>query len=224
MAIFQIQKKRHSGILIPFYGNSEALGFYLKDGGFYWGISDQTDMTIRGDIYSNGSWGLHTVNNYNVNYKFNGALSLGYSEFRNGEKEIPTLYSKQRDISINWRHAQDLKNNPTIRFGSDVNIRTSKYNKFNSQNTGQYLTNTFQSNINFSKTFKIGTLGVNARHDQNTQTKLMNISFPEVTFNVNRFYPFKKESRVKQNPIDKIGISYLLEARNTLSGADTSIF
>ncbi len=221
---FPNTKKRHSGILIPFYGNSEALGFYLKDGGFYWGINDQTDMTIRGDIYSNGSWGLRTTNNYNVNYKFNGALSLGYSEFRNGEKEIPSTYSKQKDISINWRHIQDQKNNPTIRFGSDVNIRTSRYNKYNAQNTGQYLANTFQSNVNFSKTFKIGTLGVNARHDQNTQTKLMNISFPEVTFNVNRFYPFKKETRIKQNPIDKIGISYLLEARNTLSGADTSIF
>ncbi|MBA4241871.1 MAG: hypothetical protein C0448_14190 [Sphingobacteriaceae bacterium] len=221
---FPNTKKRHSGILIPFYGNSEALGFYLKDGGFYWGINEQTDMTIRGDIYSNGSWGLRTLNNYKVNYKYSGALSLGYSEFRNGEKEIPSSYSKQKDISINWRHIQDQKNNPTIRFSSDVNIRTSKYNKYNALNTGQYLTNTFQSNINFSKTFKIGTLGINARHDQNTQTKLMNISFPEVTFNVNRFYPFKNENRIKQNPIDKIGISYLLEARNTLSGADTSIF
>jgi lipopolysaccharide assembly outer membrane protein LptD (OstA) len=221
---FPNTKRRHSGILIPFYGNSEALGFYLKDGGFYWGINDKTDMTIRGDIYSNGSYGLRTLNNYNVKYKFNGALSLGFSEFRNGEREIPDSYTKQRDISINWRHIQDQKNNPTIRFGSDVNIRTSKYNKFNSQNTGQYLTNTFQSNINFSKTFKIGTLGLNARHDQNTQTKLMNISFPELTFNVNRFYPFKKETRIKQNPIDKIGISYLFEARNTLSGKDTSIF
>ncbi len=221
---FPNTKKRHSGILIPFYGNSDALGFYLKDGGFYWGINDQTDMTIRGDIYSNGSWGLRTLNNYAVNYKFSGALSLGYSEFRNGEKEIPSTYSKQKDISINWRHIQDQKNNPTIRFGSDVNIRTSRYNKYNAQNTGQYLANTFQSNINFSKTFKIGTLGINARHDQNTQTKIMNISFPEVTFNVNRFYPFKKETRIKQNPIDKIGISYLLEARNTLSGYDTSIF
>jgi lipopolysaccharide assembly outer membrane protein LptD (OstA) len=221
---FPNTKKRHSGILIPFYGNSDALGFYLKDGGFYWGINDRTDMTIRGDIYSNGSWGLRTTNNYKVNYKYSGALSLGFSEFKNGEKEIPALYSKQRDISINWRHSQDQKNNPTIHFSSDVNIRTSKYNKYNAQNTGQYLTNTFQSNINFSKTFKIGTLGINARHDQNTQTKLMNISFPEVTFNVNRFYPFKKESRIKQNPIDKIGISYLLEARNTLSGADSTIF
>jgi lipopolysaccharide assembly outer membrane protein LptD (OstA) len=221
---FPNTKKRHSGILIPFYGNSDALGFYLKDGGFYWGINDQTDMSIRGDIYTNGSWGLRTTNNYMVNYKFNGTLSLGYSEFRNGEKEIPALYSKQKDISINWRHFQDQKNNPTVRFSSDVNIRTSRYNKFNAQNTGQYLTNTFQSNINLTKTFQIGSLSVNARHDQNTQTKIMNISFPELTFNVNRFYPFKKESRIKQNPIDKIGISYLLEARNTLSGADTSIF
>ena len=221
---FPNTKKRHSGILIPFYGNSEALGFYLKDGGFYWGINEQTDMTIRGDIYSNGSWGLRTLNNYKVNYKYSGTLSLGYSEFRNGEKEIPSSYSKQKDIAINWRHTQDQKNNPTISFSSDVNIRTSKYNKYNALNTGQYLTNTFQSNINFSKTFKIGTLGINARHSQNTQTKLMSISFPEVTFNVNRFYPFKNENRIKQNPIDKIGISYLLEARNTLSGADTSIF
>jgi lipopolysaccharide assembly outer membrane protein LptD (OstA) len=221
---FPNSKKRHSGILIPFYGNSDALGFYLKDGGFYWGINDQTDMIIRGDIYSNGSWGLRTTNNYNVNYKYNGILDLGYSEFRTGEKEIPLTYAKQKDIAINWRHTQDQKNNPTIRFSSDVNIRTSKYNKYNAQNTGQYLSNTFQSNINFSKTFKIGTLGVNARHDQNTQTKIMNISFPELTFNVNRFYPFKKETRIKQNPIDKIGISYLLEARNTLSGADTAIF
>jgi len=221
---FPNTKKRHSGLLIPFYGNSDALGFYLKDGGFYWGINDQTDMAIRGDIYSNGSWGLRTLNNYKVNYKFNGSLSLGYSEFKNGEIEIPTSYSKQKDLSINWRHYQDQKSNPSIRFTSDVNIRTSKYNTLNALNSGQYLTNTFQSNVNFGKTFKIGSLGINARHDQNTQTRIMNLSFPEVTFNINRFYPFKKETRVKPNPIDKIGISYLFEAKNTLSGLDTTIF
>jgi hypothetical protein len=221
---FPNTKKRHSGILLPFYGSSESLGFYLKDGGFYWGINDRTDMTIRGDIYTNGSWGLRTLNNYDVNYKFNGSLALGYSEFRSGEKEVPLTYVKQRDISINWRHAQDQKNNPSIRFTSDVNIRTSKYNKYNSLNTGQYLTNTFQSNINFTKTFKSSSLSINARHNQNTQTRLMELSFPELTFNINRFYPFKREGRIKQNAFDKIGISYLLEARNTLSGADSTIF
>lgn len=221
---FPNTKKRHSGILIPFFNSSENLGFNLKDGGFYWGISEQTDMSIRGDIYTNGSWALRTLNNYNVNYKANGSLALGYSEFIFGEKEIPGSRSKQRDISINWRHQQDQKSNPTIRFSSDVNVRTSKYNKYNALNTGQYLTNTFQSNINFSKSFKTSVLSINARHNQNTQTKLMEISFPELTFNVTRFYPFKKEGRIKQNPMDKLGISYLFEARNTLRGRDTSIF
>lgn len=221
---FPNTKKRHSGILIPFFNSSESLGFNLKDGGFYWGINDQTDMTIRGDIYTNGSWALRTLNNYNINYKYTGYLSLGYSEFRLGEKEIPSQFSKQRDISINWKHSQDQRNNPTIRFSSDVNVRTSKYNKFNALNTGQYLTNTFQSNINFSKSFKSSVLSINARHNQNTQTKLMEINFPELTFNINRFYPFKREGKIKQNPMDKLGISYLFEARNTLSGYDTSIF
>ena len=221
---FPNTKKRHSGILMPFFNSSANLGFNLKDGGFYWGINDKTDMTIRGDIYTNGSWGLRTLNNYNVKYKFNGSLSLGYSEFILGEKEIPSTYSKQKDIAINWRHIQDQKSNPSIRFSSDVNIRTSKYNRFNAMNTGQYLQNTFQSNINFTKTFKSTSLSINARHNQNTQTKKVEISFPELTFNVNRFYPFKKEGRVKQNPIDKIGISYLFEARNILSGADSTLF
>lgn len=221
---FPNTKKRHSGILIPFYGNSDQLGFYLKDGGFYWGINDKTDMTIRGDIYSNGSWGLRTMNNYNIMYKFQGALSVAYSEFKFGEKEIPTQYTKQKDIRITWQHVQDQKSNPTVRFSSDVNVSTSKYNKYNALNTGQYLQNTLQSNINFTKSFKLSSLSINARHDQNSQTQIMNLSFPELTFNVNRFYPFKREGRIKQNAFDKIGISYLLEARNTLSGIDTVIF
>ena len=225
---FPNTKKAHSGILIPTYGNSEALGFYLKEGGFYWGINTRTDMTIRGDIYGNGSFGLKTLNNYNVNYKYNGALSLGFSQFNEGEKEIPSSYpngyKKRQDISISWKHNQDQKSNPTIRFSSDVNIRTSQYNKNNAINSGQYLTNTFQSNIIFTKTFKASSLSINARHDQNTQTQIMNISFPELTFNINRFYPFKKEGRIKQNALDKIGISYLFEAKNTLSGKENTIF
>ncbi len=221
---FPNTKKRHSGILIPFYGSSEQLGLYLKDGGFYWGINDQTDMSIRGDIYSNGSWGLKTLNNYRINYKYSGELALAYSEFKDGEKEIPNSYGKRQDFSVSWRHSQDQKNNPTMRFSSDVNIRTSDYNKLNAINTGQYLTNTFQSNINFTKSFKASALSVNARHDQNTATRIVNVSFPELTFNVNRFYPFKNESRVKQTAFDKIGISYLFEARNTLSGRDSTLF
>lgn len=221
---FPNTKKQHNGVLLPFYGNSPTQGFFLRDGGVYFGINDKTDMIIRGDIYSNGSWGLRTTNNYNVLYKATGAINLGFSQFNVGDKDIPTEYKKFQSYSVAWTHRQDNKNNPKVNFGANVNYQNSLYNKYNALNSGQYLTNTFQSNINFSRTFKIGSLSLNATHNQNTNTKQVDITFPQLTFNVNRFYPFKRENAVKQNILDKIGVNYLFEARNTLSGYDSTIF
>ena len=221
---FPNTKKQHNGILIPFYGNSPTQGFFLRDGGFYWGINDKTDMIIKGDIYSNGSWGVRTTNNYNVLYKATGSLNLGFSQFNVGDRDIPAEFKKYQSYTIGWVHRQDNKNNPKVNFGANVNYQNQLYNKYNALNSGQYLTNTFQSNINFTRIFDIGSINVNATHNQNTNTGQVDISFPQLTFNVNRFYPFKRENAVKQNALDKIGMNYLFEARNTLSGYDSILF
>ena len=47
-AIFPISNKRSSGILLPSYGNSVALGYNLKDLGYYFGINDYVDLKIKG--------------------------------------------------------------------------------------------------------------------------------------------------------------------------------
>ncbi len=221
---FPNTKRRHNGILLPFFGNSPAQGFNLRDGGFYWGINEKTDMTIRGDIYSNGSWGLRTQNNYLILYKFTGAINLGYSEFNIGDKDIPSQFKKEKSYSVNWQHSQDNKNNPSVRFSANVNYIKQQYNVFNALNSTQYLTNTFQSNISYAKTFDLSSLSINASHSQNTITKLTEISFPQLTFNVNRFFPFRRANAVKQNVLDKIGVSYLLEARNTYAVKDSLLF
>lgn len=221
---FPNTKKRHNGILLPFYGNSPTQGYYLRDGGFYWGISDKTDMIIHGDIYSNKSWGLRTTNDYNVLYKYSGSLNLGYSEFIFGDKDVPKSYSKQKSYAVTWNHAQDNRNNPSIRFTANVNYINQKYNKYNALNSGQYLSNTFQSNINFTKTWRLSSLSINATHSQNTINKQVDITFPQLTYNVNRFFPFKRRNVIKPNVFGKIGVSYLLEARNTLSSYDSIMF
>jgi hypothetical protein len=221
---FPNSKKRHNGILLPFVGNSPNQGYFLKDAGFYWGINDKTDMIIHGDIYSNKSWGLRTTNDYNVAYKYFGAVSLGYSEFIIGDKDLPATYSKQKSYNINWLHTQDNKNNPSVRFSANVNYINQKYNKFNSQNSGQYLANTFQSNVSLTKSWRLSSLSLNAMGSQNTITGRVDLSFPQLTFNVNRFFPFKRQNAVKPNVFDKIGVNYLLEARNTLSGYDSILF
>jgi len=222
---FPNTKKQHNGILLPFVGNSPTQGFNLRDGGFYWGISDKTDMIIRGDVYANGSWALRTNNNYLILYKANGAVNLGYSQFNIGDKDIPAQYSKQKAYTVGWLHNQDNKNNPTIRFSANVNyVNNQKFNRLNALNSGEFLNNTFQSNINFTKTFKLSSLSLNAMHSQNSISNQVDVSFPTLTFNVNRFFPFKRENAVRQNVFDKIGVNYLLEARNTLSGADSTVF
>jgi hypothetical protein len=222
---FPNTKKQKNGILLPMPGRSATQGFFLQDGGFYWGISNQTDMIIRGDVYSNGSWALRTNNNYLVLYKASGAVNLGYSSFNFGDKDIPTQFSKQKSYTIGWQHTQDNKNNPTIRFSANVNyVNNQRINRINSLNTGEFLNNTFQSNINFTKSFKASSLSLNATHSQNSVSHFAEVSFPSLTFNVNRFFPFRRENAVKQNVFDKIGVNYLLEARNTLSGTDSTLF
>jgi lipopolysaccharide export system protein LptA len=222
---FPNTKKQKNGILLPMPGRSATQGFFMQDGGFYWGISDQTDMIIKSDIYSNGSWAVKTTNDYDVNYKATGAVNLSYKSFNFGDKDVPTSYSKDKSYSVAWTHTQDNKSNPTIRFSSNVNyVNNQRINRINAPNSNQFLNNTFQSNINFTKSFKLGSVSTNAMHSQNTSLHTAEITFPSLTFNLNRFFPFKRENAVRQNVFDKIGVNYLFEARNTLAGADSTLF
>lgn len=223
---FPNTKKQHNGILLPTFGNSASQGYNLRNGGFYWGINDKTDMIITGDVYTNGSYALRTANNYNVLYKSSGAVNLAYSQFNIGDRDIPATFNKQKSYEVRWLHAQDNKNNPTIRFSANVNyVKNQTFNRLNAINSAQFLQNSFQSNVVFTKTFKLSSLSLNASHNQSAVgLKPVSISFPQLTYNVNRFFPFKRENAVKQNVFDKIGVNYLFEARNTLSGYDSTIF
>ncbi|MCC6369916.1 MAG: LPS-assembly protein LptD [Bacteroidia bacterium] len=222
---FPNTKKQHNGILLPTFGVSPTQGFNLRQGGFYWGINDKTDMTIRGDIYANGSWALNVTNNYRVLYKAAGYTYFGYSLFNVGDKDIPSSYSKRKAFEIKWSHNQDNRNNPSVRFSANVNyVNNQSVNRLSAINTEQFLQNNFLSNINFTKNYKLSSLSLNGTHSYNSQTGQMSITLPALTFNVNRFFPFKRENAVTQNVLDKIGISYILQANNSLTGKDSTIF
>ena len=222
------RKSSKSGVIIPTYGESPNLGFFLKDGGFYFAMGPKADMQLRGDIYSYGSWSLKNFLNYDVRYKYKGNLNIGYSIFNTGEKEIPEgnpgALTKRKDFFVRWTHSQDPKVNPTSRFNGTINAGSNSFNQFNAQNSGQYLTNTFASNVNYSKSFDFGALNINARHSQNTQSKKIEVSLPEITFNVNRFFPFKNENRARQNFLDRLGVNYLLETKSVLTQPDSLFF
>ncbi len=226
---FPNTKKQHNGILLPTFGSSPGQGYFLKQGGYYLGINEKTDLTFRGDIYANGSWAANVTNNYRVLYKASGFVYFGYSHFNIGDRDIPKTFSQQTAYEIKWNHNQDNRNNPSVKFGANVNyVKNQSINRFGAANTGAFLQNNFLSNVIFTKNFKTGSLSVNGSHNLNSQTHQMTILLPSLTYNRNRFFPFRsllgRENAPRQNVFDKIGVSYLLQLNNSLSGKEDTIF
>jgi lipopolysaccharide assembly outer membrane protein LptD (OstA) len=226
---FPNKKGRSSGIIIPTYGDSRNLGFFLRDGGFYWGASDNIDVALTADIYSLGSWGANFNSRYIERYKYNGNLNFTYANIRNSYPEFPD-YRQDKEFFIRWNHAQDARARPGGRFNANVGAGTNSNFRRNLNSFAQdYLTTTFNSSINYTNSFpgRPYNLTVSARHDQNTQTSRINFTLPEVSFNVSRQYPLKGLGGIGnewwRSAYKNLGIWYNGSARNTFSAIDTNL-
>ena len=145
--------KRSHGLLMPGYGNGGALGFFLKDLGYYMPIGEYADTRLTGDIYSGGSWALRSSTNYRIRYRASGNLNLSYQRIRDGFTGLPTL-SLSNQFFVRWSHSQDNRARPNSRFNTSVNFGSNNHFQSNiTSNQQDYLTNTFQSSIQYSRSF-----------------------------------------------------------------------
>lgn len=217
---------RRSGILIPTYGESSNRGFFLENGGYYFAMGKYLDLYLIGDIYSHGSWAVKPRMNYRYRYHYSGTFNFSYAVNKIGEQDSPD-YSKSTDFSINWVHQQDPKARPHSTFSANVNIVSQNFNKYNPvTNTQAYLSNTFQSSINYSTNWSnTYYLTINASHSQNTLNKTINITLPSISFSINQFYPFRSKNRAgKMRWYENISTKYNMEAINQYNTLDTLIF
>lgn len=222
---FPADKGRKSGVIFPAYGESQELGFFLRGGGWYFGINDYVDASITGDIYSKGSWALHGNTSYAKRYRFTGSLGIDYSINKFGEKELPN-YSVNKNFFINWRHSQDGKARPGTSFSASVSAGSADYFNNNVATGLNYLTNTFNSSIAYSKTWgTLYNLSVAARHAQNNITHIYEITLPEVGFGIARINPFKhKIYSGNERWYEKIGFSVTSNIRNQITAPDSILF
>ncbi len=223
--LFPNKTGQRSGIVIPTYGESANRGFYLENGGYYWAINDYFDFKLTGDIYTRGSWAVKPNLRYRKRYKYNGSFNLGYATNIVGQ-EGSADYQKRKDFSIRWIHSQDPKARPNSKFSANVNIVSNKFNQFNPTTTEQFLSNTFQSSVAYQKNWNGRIfLTANASHSQNTKTKKVNLTLPEVSLSINRFYPFRSKSKVGQLKwYNNISVNYSMNTRNTILIEDSLLF
>jgi len=214
-----------SGIIIPSYGEEQNRGFFLREGGYYIAASPYYDLTLKGDIYSKGSWATYISSNYKKRYKFSGNFSFSYNINQYGEKDLPTSY-KTKGFSLRWSHTQDSKANPFQSFSANVNLSTSSYDKENSNDVQNYLSTTKSSSISYTKKWENSpfNMSANFRHSQNSTDSTMTLSFPELTFNMAKIYPFRSKTRSgKIKFYEKIGFSYTGNIKNSITAKEDEI-
>ena len=220
--IFPTESKKASGFILPTYGQSENLGYNLRGLGYHFSLNDYVNLSITGDLYTRGSWRLGILSEYKKRYKFDGSFKMNFSKTKIGD---PTRsdYSLSNDFKIIWTHKQSSKAHPNNQFSSSVNLGTSSYMRNNSYNS-DYLTNTLSSNISFQRKWdnKPFNLSLNLRHNQNTLSKQIDLTIPELSFTINRIFPFQKKS--KKIWLQNLGINYNTNTKNTLSRPDSLLF
>jgi len=206
--MFPQPKKKVSGLIMPNYGEEKRRGFYLRDGGYYFAVNDHIDLRITGDIYSKGSYGGTIATNYNKRYSYNGSLRFNYNKSKLGDFENPSV---SNDFSLSWSHTPDSRGKSS-RFSSSVNFQTNSYNQNKNlvySNFNESINAQFNSNISYSKTFNGPfNLSANLRHSQNVQTKKVNLTLPDVSYNMSRIYPFKNLGKLGKTALGKLSISH----------------
>ena len=224
---FPNNDKKSSGVIIPSYGESANLGFFLKDGGYYFTLNKKMDLSLKSDVYTQGSWNLKSLLRYKNRYKYSGNFNLSYGNMKNSYIGFPN-YSEKKDFHIKWSHKQDAKANPSLSFSANVEAGSSTYLKNNSYNASDYLKNTMSSNVNLSKSWNDGffnNLNLSLRHSQNISTNNISLTLPDVSLNSKRIYPLKSlGNTAKSQWYDKISIKYGMSTKNTISTKDSLLF
>ena len=224
-AFFPITKSRTSGVLIPSYGWQNYRGYYLKEGGYYFALGDHWDLSLLGDIYTNLSWAAEAKANYYKRYKYKGSFDARYGITKEGIYGDDNTYNEYTDFKFTWQHDQDAKAHPYRRFSANVNLQSRNYNK-NTSNRNDYFNSTTTSSISY--TTKLGSyfnLSASARESYNVQTGVMNIKLPSISLSSITIYPLRRK-----NPsgayrwYENISLSYVLNAENNITTADSEIF
>jgi LPS-assembly protein len=216
--IFPLQKGRHSGLLAPTFTANEQLGLALEGLGYYKVLGDKWDVVLRGTIYSYGGWTANLSPRYYKRYHYQGNLTLDIQHLRDLDK------SGARNFNVRWSHSSDTKARPGVSFNANVNAGSSGFNSSVPNSPQRNFQNILTSSITYSKIWKDKpfNLNVSANHSQNTNLKQWNINLPDIGFNVNTLYPFRRKEVIGAYKwYENLGIALNTNVRSLSSFYDT---
>ena len=195
-AFFPIDSRHKSGLVMPSFGQSGSMGFYLKDLGFYFAINDNIDLLLAADLYTRGSWAIKAKSNYVFRYLCSGTVELAYARSLTGIRIDTANFKKTNNYKIYWDHKQDVKSHPRTRFNAHIDMQSANYARYNMTSTSDYLSNQFTSTVNFSTSAAdFFFFDATVSYSQNTGNNTVNLKLPNINMSVAQFYPFRKKNK-----------------------------
>lgn len=222
--LFPLSKGRHSGLMPPAFSANQQLGMALEGLGYYKVLNENWDFILQGTVYSYGGWTLSANPRYYRRYHYQGSFAYNMQHFKSGFKGDPD-YVSSNTYSLRWSHSMDNKARPGVTFNANVNAASSKYNEQVPNNPNLNFTNQLSSSISYAKVWKDKpyNISVNANHNQNTRQRLINLNLPDVNFNLNTVYPFRRREPVGELKwYENVGLALNSNVRSLTSFYDTA--
>jgi LPS-assembly protein len=196
---FPLTTGRHSGLLPPEFTSSDQAGLGLTGLGYYKVISDYFDMIFRADLYTYGGWAAYFTPTYKVRYKYSGQVNFTYQSTKLLSTAGADAFESTKTFSFNWSHSMDSKARPGTNFSANVNVASTKFAASQLNNPTAAYNNQLSSSITYSKTFdgpgnNKYNLTMSANHNQDNETRLINVSLPNLAFTAPTLYPLQAKN------------------------------
>jgi len=208
---------RHSGWIMPGYGQSRSRGQFINGLGYYWAPSDYWDSKLTMSFGDEEGFTFVLQNNYKVRYRFQGGLHLEtWQRLAGAENNIMNLaQNRQSMYSAKWTHNQVMRNDQTLRVNWSY-YSNGNYNYRTGLNQARRLNQQSISQATYTKRWKKSNNSININLSSNTdlmadkkihpdpanpfytpptkagvQAKITNYSLPVLSFNhpQNQIFP-----------------------------------
>ena len=143
--------KRHSGWIMPSYGDSKNRGQYIQGLGFYWAPNDYWDSKFTTGFGDKQGISFKIKTLYKVRYKYSGSVNFFNRQYLSGSNNITSLKdNKSTSTTLKWIHKQDLRNNQSLN-GNITFSTNGNYNKNYGITETERMDQKAISNVSYSK-------------------------------------------------------------------------
>jgi len=181
--IFPNKAGRHSGLIIPSYGETSRDGRYLRGGGFYWAGSQYHDGTLIVDFLDKRGLLFRGSTKYKKRYTLNGSLSGSLTPRSFDDND-------SRRWDLNWNHRQMVS--PTMNFNGRIRlVSDERFHNDLSSNRNSRLEQQLISNLTFDKKWEGSgnALSLNFARTENLQSKNITGELPDFNLRLTEVLP-----------------------------------